>query len=103
MLIATPEALGAIRAAINNQLQRSVNIFMGSVLSSIGLTIPAMVVWGRFTGLRLSLGLEPGDGVMLLLTLVLSIVTFANGRTNVLQGTVHIVLFCAYLLLLFQG
>ena len=103
LLIATPEALGAIRAAINNQLQRSVNIFMGSVLSSIGLTIPAMVVWGRFTGLRLSLGLEPGDGVMLLLTLVLSIVTFANGRTNVLQGTVHIVLFCAYLLLLFQG
>jgi Ca2+:H+ antiporter len=103
LLIATPEALGAIRAAINNQLQRSVNIFMGSVLSSIGLTIPAMVVCGWFTGLQLSLGLPPSAVVMLVLTLVLSIVTFANGRTNVLQGAVHIVLFCAYLLLLFQG
>jgi Ca2+:H+ antiporter len=103
LLIATPEAMGAIRAAINNQLQRSVNIFMGSVLSSIGLTIPAMVLCGWFTGLKLSLGLAPSDVVMLVLTLVLSIVTFANGRTNVLQGTVHIVLFCAYLLLLFQG
>ncbi len=103
LLIATPEAMGAIRAAVNNQLQRSVNIFMGSVLSSIGLTIPAMVICGWFTGLRLSLGLAPSAVVMLVLTLVLSIVTFANGRTNVLQGAAHIVLFCAYLLLLFQG
>ena len=103
LLVATPEALGAIRAAMANQLQRSVNIFMGSVLSSIGLTIPAMLVCGWFTGLRLSLGLPIGDVVMLVLTLFLSVVTFANGRTNVLQGAVHIVLFGAYLLLLFQG
>jgi Ca2+:H+ antiporter len=103
LLIATPEAVGAVRAAINNRLQRSVNIFMGSVLSSIGLTIPAMLVTGWFTGLHLTLGLRYNDVVMLLLTLVISIVTFASGRTNVLQGAVHIVLFCAYLLLLFQG
>jgi Ca2+:H+ antiporter len=103
LLVATPEAIGAIRAAIANQLQRSVNIFMGSVLSSIGLTIPAMLVCGWFTGLRLSLGLPLGDVVMLVLTLFLSVVTFASGRTNVLQGAVHIVLFGAYLLLLFQN
>lgn len=103
LLVAAPEAVGAVRAAINNQLQRSVNIFMGSVLSSIGLTIPAMLLCGWFTGLKLSLGLPPGDVVMLLLTLFVSVVTFANGRTNVLQGAVHIVLFGAYVLLLFQA
>jgi Ca2+:H+ antiporter len=103
LLVATPEAIGAVRAAINNQLQRSVNIFMGSVLSSIGLTIPAMLITGWFTGLQLTLGLRYNDVAVLMLTLLVSIVTFASGRTNVLQGAVHIVLFCAYVLLLFQG
>jgi Ca2+:H+ antiporter len=103
LLVAAPEALGAVRAALANQMQRSVNIFMGSVLSSIALTIPAMVVCGWLTGLKLTLGLAPNAGVMLILTLTLSIVTFASGRTNVLQGAVHIVLFGASLLLLFQG
>lgn len=102
-LVVTPEALGAVRAALANQLQRAVNIFMGSVLSSIGLTIPAMLVLGYFTGLRLDLGLTGSATVNLLLTLAVSILTFASGRTNVLQGFVHLVLFGAYLLLLFQG
>lgn len=102
-LVVTPEALGAVRAAMSNQLQRSVNIFMGSVLSSIGLTIPAMLLLGWATGLRLNLGLPASAAVTLVLTLAVSMLTFASGRTNVLQGVVHVVLFCAYLLLLFQG
>jgi Ca2+:H+ antiporter len=102
-LVVTPEALGAVRAAMANQLQRSVNIFMGSVLSSIGLTIPAMLLLGWITGLRLELGLPASAAVTLVLTLAVSMMTFASGRTNVMQGVVHIVLFCAYILLLFQG
>lgn len=102
VLVATPEALGAIRAAIGNQLQRSVNIFLGSVLSTIGLTIPAMLIIGHFTGRHFDLGLQHTDIVMLLLTLFSSAVTFASGRTNVLQGAVHLLLFTAYILLIFQ-
>jgi Ca2+:H+ antiporter len=102
VLVATPEALGAVRAAINNQLQRSMNIFLGSVLSTIGLTIPAMLIIGSVTGRHFMLGLEHTDIVMLLLTLFSSGVTFASGRTNVLQGAVHLVLFVAYILLIFQ-
>ncbi len=102
VLVATPEALGAIRAAIGNQLQRSVNIFLGSVLSTIGLTIPAMLIIGHFTGRHFDLGLQHTDIVMLLLTLFSSAVTFASGRTNVLQGAVHVLLFTAYVLLIFQ-
>lgn len=103
LLVAAPEALGAVRAAIANRLQRSVNIFMGSVLSSTSLTVPALLVCGWFTGLKLTLGLAYSDVVMLLLTLFVSVITFSSGRTNVLQGVVHIVLFCGYLMLLFQG
>jgi Ca2+:H+ antiporter len=103
MLVATPEAIGAVRAAVANRLQRSVNIFLGSVLSTIGLTIPAMLVVSQLTGRDLVLGLQHTDIVMLLLTLAVSVVTFASGRTNVLQGLVHLVLFVGYLLLLIQG
>ncbi|HEY0747079.1 MAG TPA: calcium:proton antiporter [Steroidobacteraceae bacterium] len=102
VLVATPEGLGAVRAAMANQLQRSMNIFLGSVLSTIGLTIPAMLIIGNLTGRHFVLGLEHTDIVMLLLTLFSSGITFASGRTNVLQGGVHIVLFAAYVLLIFQ-
>jgi Ca2+:H+ antiporter len=102
VLVATPEALGAIRAAKANQLQRSMNIFLGSVLSTIGLTIPAMLIIGNLTGRHFVLGLEHTDIVMLLVTLFSCGVTFASGRTNILQGAVHVVLFVAYVLLIFQ-
>jgi Ca2+:H+ antiporter len=103
VLVATPEAIGAVRAARANYLQRSVNILLGSVLSTIGLTVPTMHLVSHFTGRRLVLGVEHSDFVLLLLTLLLSVVTFGSGRTNVLQGMVHVLLFVSYVLLIFQG
>ncbi len=103
ILVATPEAISAVRASVANHLQRSVNIFLGSVLSTIGLTVPAMLVISHLSGHPVVLGLERGDSVMLVLTLAVSIITFASGRTHLIQGAVHLVLFVAYFLLLFQG
>ncbi len=103
ILVATPEAVGAVRAALANHMQRSVNIFLGSVLSTIGLTVPAMIVVSRLTGHEILLGIEHVDLVMLLLTLAVSVVTFASGRTNVVQGAVHLVLFATYIALIIQG
>jgi Ca2+:H+ antiporter len=102
LLVATPEAVGAVRAAAANRLQRATNIFLGSVLATISLTIPAMIVVTRFTGVKIILGLQNANAVMLLLTLAVSLVTFSSRRTNVLQGAVHLVLFGAYVLLIFQ-
>ena len=93
----------AVRAALANQMQRSVNIFLGSVLSTIGLTIPAMLAVSNLTGHPIVLGVEHANLLLLLLTLGLSILTFASGRTNVLQGVVHLLLFVTFLLLLVQG
>jgi Ca2+:H+ antiporter len=103
IIVATPEAIGAVRAALANQLQLSVNIFLGSVLSTIGLTVPVMLIISHITGKALFLGLSGANDVLLLLMLAVSIVTFASGRTNILQGAVHLVLFCAFVLLLFQS
>jgi Ca2+:H+ antiporter len=102
-LVATPEAIGAVRAAKANQLQRSVNISLGSVLATIGLTVPTMLVVSHLTGKRLVLGLQNANLVLLPLTLVVSVITFASGRTNILQGAVHLLLFASYVMLIFQG
>ena len=101
-LILSPESLGALRAALANQLQRSVNILLGSVLASIGLTIPAVLAVGFATGHEIILGLGATDTNLLLLTLVLSTLTFAAQRTNVVLGAVHLLVFFAYLLFIFE-
>jgi Ca2+:H+ antiporter len=103
LLVATPEALSAIRAAAANRLQRSTNILLGSILSTIGLTIPVMICISQFQGAKLVLGLQSGNAVMLVLTLAVSLVTFSSGRTNILQGAIHLVLFGAYVMLTFEG
>jgi Ca2+:H+ antiporter len=101
-VVVTPEATGAIRAALANHLQRSVNISLGSVLATIGLTVPAVLSIGLISGRKIELGLPPTDVVMLMLTLMVSIVTFSSARSNVLQGLVHLLLFLAYIMLVFQ-
>jgi Ca2+:H+ antiporter len=100
-LVLAPEALSAIKAATRNQLQRSVNILHGSVLASIGLTIPAVLTIGIVTKRTVALGIEGGNLPLLLLTLAVSIVTFTSGKTNVLQGCIHLLLFAVFLLLIF--
>lgn len=102
VLVLTPESIAAIRAAQANRLQRSVNILLGSVLASIGLTIPLVIAVCLATGRTLVLGVDTADTVMLLLSLVTAMLTFSLPRTNVLLGCVHLLLFGAYLLLMFD-
>ncbi len=100
-LVLAPEALSAIHASMGNHLQRSVNILLGSVLATIGLTIPVILTIGLVTQRSVVLGVEGGNLPLLALTLAASVVTFASGRTNVLQGCIHLLLFAAFLLLIF--
>src|SRR6185437_10655621 len=96
-LVLAPEALAGIKAAMRNQLQRSVNILHGSVLASIGLTIPAVLTIGMVTHRPITLGIEGGNLPLLILTLAASVVTFGSGRTSVLQGCIHLLLFGVFL------
>jgi len=100
-LVLAPEALSGIDAARKNQLQRSVNILHGSVLATIGLTIPAVLIIGMLSQRQVTLGIEGGNLPLLLLTLAVSVVTFMSGRTNVLQGCIHLMLFAVFILLIF--
>ena len=101
VLVLSPEGLGAIRASVDNQLQRSINILLGSVLATIGLTIPAVLTIGLITKRTVTLGVQGGNLPLLLLTLAVSVVTFTSRKTNVLQGCIHLLLFAVFVLLIF--
>jgi Ca2+:H+ antiporter len=101
-LILSPESLGAVRAALANQLQRSINLLLGSVLASISLTVPAVLAIAMLTDRTVVLGLENVDMVLLALTLGMTVLTYGSGRTNILLGAVHLLLFFTYLVLLVQ-
>jgi Ca2+:H+ antiporter len=101
VLVLAPEGLAAIEAAAANHLQRAVNICLGSALATISLTAPAVIVIGILTGIRVELGLELSEMVLLVLTLVISMLTFGAVRTDMLQGAVHLVVFLAFVVLIF--
>jgi Ca2+:H+ antiporter len=101
MLVLLPEAWAAVRAARANRLQTSMNLAVGSALACIGLTVPVVVVASIAFGLPLVLGLNAKDVVMLAVTFIVSTVTLGTGRTYMMQGAVHLVLFAAFLFLAF--
>jgi Ca2+:H+ antiporter len=98
-LVLLPEGLAALRAAHANRLQTSLNLALGSALASIGLTIPVVAVVSIVLHQPLALGLGAKEEVLLALTLLVGVVTLGTGRTTVLQGIVHLVIFAAFLFL----
>ncbi|MGE9552225.1 sodium-potassium/proton antiporter ChaA [Erwinia amylovora] len=98
LLILSPEGLGAIKAVLANQVQRAMNLFFGSVLATISLTVPAVTIIATLTGQQLIFGLEPPQMVLMLAALLLCQVSFSTGRTNVLNGAAHLALFAGYLI-----
>jgi Ca2+:H+ antiporter len=101
LLILLPEGVAAVSAARKNDLQKSINLALGSSLATIGLTIPAVAVAGYVLNKQLVLGLNGQDMVLLLLTFVLSMLTFGTGRTNILFGLVHMLVFAVFLFMVF--
>jgi Ca2+:H+ antiporter len=77
------------------------NLALGSALASIGLTIPAVAAVSIVFKQPLELGLGTKDGILLALTLLVGVITLGTGRTTVLQGIVHLVIFAAFLFLAF--
>lgn len=101
LLILLPESVAAVGAARKNELQKSINLALGSSLATIGLTIPAVALAAYALDKRLVLGLNTQEMVLLMLTFVISMLTFGTGRTNILFGLVHMVVFAVFLFMVF--
>jgi Ca2+:H+ antiporter len=101
IVVLAPESITAVRAALRNELQKSLNLALGSSLATIGLTIPAVAITNVFIGKQIEIGLSGRDTLLLALTLFLSLLTFGSGRTNILAGLVHLIVFATFLFLVF--
>ena len=99
LIVLLPETAAAVRAALGNRVQSSLNLAIGSGLASIGLTIPVVAAASPLFPFPLVLGLPPMQIVLLALTIGVGTLTLGSGRATVLQGTVHLVVFCAFLFL----
>jgi Ca2+:H+ antiporter len=99
LLVLLPETVAAVRAALRNRLQTSVNLALGSAMASIGLTIPAIAIASIWLSGPLVLGLGGKEMVLFALTVVTSMLTLATGRATLLQGAVHLMVFSAFLFL----
>ena len=100
-IVLLPESVAAIRAAHANRLQTSLNLAIGSAIASIGLTVPTVAVLSLMMGWPLALGLDAKSTVLLVLSLFVVSISLRTGRTTMLPGVVHLVLFAAYLFLSF--
>jgi Ca2+:H+ antiporter len=101
LVVLAPESITAVHAARRDVLQKSINLALGSSLATIGLTIPAVAITNVILGKQIELGLSARDTLLLALTLFLSLLTFGTGRTNILSGLVHLVVFATFIFLVF--
>jgi Ca2+:H+ antiporter len=99
LVVLLPEGLAATRAAARNRLQTSLNLGIGSAMASIGLTIPVLAIASIWLPVPLTLGLGPVQIIEFLLTVAVATLTVVPGRATRLQGTVHLVLFAAFIFL----
>lgn len=102
MLVFTPEGISALIAIRRDQLTRAINLCLGGAASTVGLTVPAVLAIGLFTGKPVVLGLPSASMVLLASTLVLSTLTFSGWRTTMLEGAVHLSMFVVFLVLVFS-
>ena len=101
IISASPELIVAIRASLDNRMQTVINIALGASLATILLTVPAVIVISMISGLSLELALSPIQELLLGLTLIVSIVNFNDGETNMLEGFLHFILFVVFAFVLF--
>ena len=102
LLILSPEGVGAFRSVWHNRVQRTMNLFLGSVLATISVTVPVVIVVAMLTGQTLEMGLAFPDILLLFATFLVCQTSLTGGETNMHSGVAHVVLFLVYLMLLFR-
>lgn len=102
IIVFTPESITAVKAAINNEFQRSINLCHGAFVSTVGLTVPAVLLVGLLKGKLVLFGLSDTETVLFVMTLLLSLISFLGKRTTPILGVIHLALFAIYMLLVFN-
>jgi len=101
IIVFTPESMTAVKAALNNEFQRAINLCLGAFVSTVGLTVPAILTIGLITGKTVLFGMSPTETILFVITLLLSLMTFLGKRTTPIFGVMHLVLFAVFVMLIF--
>ncbi len=101
IIVFTPESITAVQAAFRNETQRAINLCLGAFVSTVGLTVPAVLTVGLVTGKTVVFGISATETILFVLTMALTTLTYLGQRTSALQGLLHLTLFCVFTLLLF--
>src|SRR5690606_1982679 len=96
MIVFLPETITTIRAAVTGEMQRVSNLCHGALVSTVGLTIPAVLAIGLLTGQQVVLAETPVNLALLGVTLLLSVATVAGRRLTALHGAAHLLVFALY-------
>lgn len=102
IIVFTPESMTAVKAALNNEFQRAVNLCHGAFVSTVGLTVPSVLIVGMLTGKTVLFGLSATETILFVITLLLSLITFLGKRTTPIMGIMHLVLFFVFIMLIFN-
>ena len=102
IIVFTPESMTAVKAALNNEFQRAINLCHGAFVSTVGLTIPAVLIVGLLTGKTVLFGMTSTETLLFIVTLLLSLMTFIGKRTTPIMGMMHLTLFAVFMLLIFN-
>lgn len=102
IIVFTPESITAVKAAMNNEFQRAVNLCHGAFVSTMGLSVPSVLIVGVLTGQVVLFGLTPNETILFIITLLLSLMTFLGRRTTPVLGLMHLMLFMVFILLIFS-
>lgn len=102
VIVFTPESMTAVKAALNNEFQRAINLCHGAFVSTVGLTVPAVLIIGLITGKTVLFGMTATETILFVITLLLSLLTFLGKRTTPIVGIMHLVLFAVFIMLIFN-
>ncbi|KQV27336.1 calcium:proton antiporter [Rhizobium sp. Root1204] len=103
IIVFTPESITAVKAALNNETQRAINLCLGAFVSTVGLTVPAVLTVGLVTGKTVVFGISPTETVLFALTVGLTAMTYLGRRTSITQGLLHLMVFAVFTLMLFTS
>jgi Ca2+:H+ antiporter len=101
IIVFTPESITAVKAAINNEMQRAINLCLGAFVSTVGLTVPAVLVIGMVTNKQVVMGISNTEILLFVVTVVLTMLSFNSQKTSPIQGLMHLVVFAVFGLVLF--
>lgn len=103
IIVFTPESITAVKAALNNEMQRAINLCLGAFVSTVGLTVPAVLIIGLVMNKTVTMGISSVETILFLLTIALTAFSFIGQKTSPVQGILHLALFAVFSVLLFSS